>query len=137
MSKPHLVVTVGPCGDLHTLQKSGGLDLRSLGVASIRRISEVAWHEGRQVWFVQFLTGPLQGRKVDAADAARYSAEHSAEDTAGGFLGFREYADAVALEVAIVEAAQRKGEGWIKHAMTPTARPGILRRLLNLITGRR
>lgn len=120
------VITFQPDGTVSGLQmkKGRGLDLRSLGKASIVRASEIVWNEDRQGWHVQIMDAPgmeaIKGVQVTAkmidtaglgdkanaminADKAQRPAD---ADTA---VLFFDYEDAVEMEIAFLDAWRLRG----------------------------
>ncbi len=124
-SKKRHIITISPTGGLHGLQKSDGIQLTALGRARIRRISEILWDEAEQHWYVQFIYGPLALRPVRGEDLKEWGVGTPHPDGGCTFPGavacaaavgspvfFKNYADGVACEVALVEAASLKGFYW-------------------------
>ncbi len=107
------ILAISPIGEVHGLQKSTGIPLTALGRARIKRVSEILWDEARQAWFVQFLSGPLEGRPVTFTDCAAWGVPTAAVCTREDDPVFYDkYEEAVALEVSLVESASLRGSYW-------------------------
>ncbi len=124
------VVTITPDGGISGLQrkKDKGLDLRKLGHVEIERASEITWSENNQLWLVRVLneraarwmTKPpghsfilkishwcsvvsaVYPKGWDLVAVKPYSHGDS-------WLGFDDYDDAVAAEVAFLDALRVRG----------------------------
>ncbi len=124
------VVTITPDGGISGLQrkKGNGLDLRKLGHAEIERASEITWSENNQLWLVRVLneraarwmTNPPGHSNILKTSHWRvavgtpmpngYSVVAVKPYSHGDFwLGFDDYDDAVAAEVAFLDALRVRG----------------------------
>lgn len=127
------VITIAPDGTLSGLQrkKGQGLDLRQMGHADIERASEITWNEPQQCWHVHVLNPNVVawmlgacrmggGATLNFDSWGRATEQH---DVPAGviriprvpgksddwWLGFEDYDDAVAAEVAFLDALRMKG----------------------------
>lgn len=111
------VVTISPDGTISGLQRKAGqgLDLRTLGKASIERVSEIKWDEDRQAWYVEVISGPLTNLILTAqyrhkvAGLEGWFPEGATISTGTGILYFDDYDDAVRAEVEFLDAMRLKG----------------------------
>ncbi len=123
------VITVAPDGTMSGLQRKRGrgVDLRKFGHATIERASEIAWNEDQQAWTVHVLNRAAvrwmthtMGREHLGAtltgDNWYYAMyELSPRPPKGsvklpeGWLAFEDYDDAVAAEVAFLDALRLRG----------------------------
>lgn len=120
------VISISPDGVVTGLQrKSGqGLDLRQFGEARIKRISEIVWCENEQLWVAVGHLGWLEGHALNAmlANEAGIPVTHPALANATvlntllvngrPFVmvpAFRDYDDAVAWEIAVLDGLRSKG----------------------------
>jgi len=113
------VITITPSGGVVGLlhKKGQGLDLLSLGTASVVRASEVTWSDTHQKWKVEFkagagcfdgkvLTSDLIGRvpPKDTLTMPTYTVE------AGNVVFFDTYEDGVKAEITMLNAFRLAGE---------------------------
>jgi hypothetical protein len=120
------VITVNPDGSIFGLQhkRGQGVDLRKLGHAKVKRETLIEWDEARQAWTIRWTTperdewGQLEW---DHGTFRRAGVDHRAH---GGFVYpstvpdahaewavfFDDYEDAVAAEVAVIQALQVAGK---------------------------
>ena len=124
------VVTITPDGGISGLQrkKGKGLDLRKLGHAEIERASEITWSENNQLWLVRVLneraarwmTNPPGHsnilkvshwqRVVTIKCPNGYTLVPVKPYVCDAYwMGFDDYDDAVAAEVAFLDALRVKG----------------------------
>ena len=124
------VVTIHPGGGISGLQRKRGrgLDLRQFGHAKIERVSEIIWYEPLQCWRVNVLDldacrwmaracsmrYPSPGISLNryhwVAAVADEDPDGTATDTARAVpLKFHDYDDAVAAEVAFLDALRIRG----------------------------
>jgi hypothetical protein len=112
------VITVGPDGSMSGLQRkpSEGVDLRQFGRASITRASEILWHEPAQRWTIRVLSEPFRNMPVTAAMVRAIGLEPAGfvgccvDDTvSAGTLSFLDYDQAVAAEIAFLDALRVAG----------------------------
>lgn len=111
------VITIRPDGSVFGLDhKRRGLQLRELGRAETTRVTLIEWSEKEQAWFIQW-TQFSEGQSTGGRWT--YQRFHSAMVNYSQFNGtllwdgvvyFHDYEDAVAAEVAVVQALQKKGE---------------------------
>ena len=120
------VITVGANGSLEGLQhKSGALDLRKYGKATIDRISEIVWSTQYQMWVVVPTQGKLKGSPITmesflstvdnfreamlilGSAGVRQTSLHSND------IVFQEYDEAVAFEVAFIQTCQKSGHSYL------------------------
>ena len=93
-------LAISPSGAISGLQlKGSGVDLRKMGKASIRRVSDIVWCEASQRWQVKFLRGALAGQRL--------------LDQAGIPMEYEEYDDAVKAEVSFVNNCINKGQRYM------------------------
>jgi hypothetical protein len=117
---------------LHGLQISGGIDFKQLGDTQTDRVSEIKWDYREQRWFIQFRRGPLARRKLRKAHLKAYGVVSArAEQDSSPVAYYREYQEAVADEVDVVNAAAARGERWIE-----CPKPSPIRRLVDALARR-
>jgi hypothetical protein len=130
------VITIGTDGTISGLQvKPGkGLDLQALGraigvPAKTERVSEIAWDEMEQAWFVEPIRGAFAGKWITfkmfkTATSSEYNSDArlrlhdlapagyriQEDGTGDGLLLFISYEDAVRVEVAFIDAMRAKGQ---------------------------
>jgi hypothetical protein len=122
---PTQVITIRPDGGIFGLQhkRGQGLDLRKLGHAEVRRETLIEWETDRQAWFIKW-TEPARDEDGQAVwDSDTF---HAAKVNHRDFTGFvhpfpspdsypewcvffNDYEDAVAAEVAVIQALQVRG----------------------------
>jgi hypothetical protein len=114
------LITIAPDGSISGLQmkRGRGLDLRVLGPAAIVRSTEIEWDEGHQKWFVRFLQGKREHTVLVVDDLRTYNLPAHVETVgraklAGGWMWdyallFADYEDAVAAEVAVIQAMRKQ-----------------------------
>jgi hypothetical protein len=106
------VLAIDAAGGIAGLQaKSGrGIDLRKMGHAKIDRVSDIRWDEKHQSWYVDILhgtdAGPLTLVKMNEVGLLLVPTK----GTRYGILLWDEYEDAVAGEIAYVNACLLSGE---------------------------
>ena len=116
------IITIGPDGSLVGLDhKRKGLDLRQFGKADIQRATLIQW-DGvtNQNWFIRWV---VDGEAVDLpwSQCEEFgSVGLDCRDFGGCFVPiggshyptafFKDYEDAVAAEVAVIQARQLAGE---------------------------
>lgn len=109
------VITINPDGSIVGLDhKRKGFDLRTMGKARIERVTLLEWDEAAQAWEV-FRTKRGRCRQRWGQDiATRYGVDYYKLNGRPGehtdLLHFDDYEDAVAFEVAIIQAAQLAGD---------------------------
>lgn len=121
------VITVDAAGVISGLQvkKGRGVDLRSLGKATIVRASEIEWDEGKQAWQVVIRDAPgmeaIKGvavtyRMAEVAGVDKLARDMMLEDRMNAVtesvdlpLTFPDYEDAVAFEIAFLDAHRLAG----------------------------
>lgn len=121
------VVTIHTDGSVSGLQRKPGqgFDLRCLGKATITRASEIVWSEDHQMWYVvpvgEKFTDMLSWRKAfDSAAASLAGLERlpagcqyvrvAAENVVADVVMAKEYDDAVAFEIAVLDGLRLKGK---------------------------
>jgi hypothetical protein len=115
------VITIRPDGSVVGLDhKRKGFNLRKLGKADIRRVTLIEWDEEEQAWEVMYQkpldsgAGHVQPVRWGQEIAKRYGVDVAklngkpCEHT--DMLHFDDYEDAVAFEVAVIQAAQLAGD---------------------------
>ena len=122
------VITIHPDGGISGLQrkKGKGVDLRQFGHAHLERASEITWNEAQQCWHVHVLNEAAcewmaatrertyRGEGGCTLMAFQWVGTISIDEPKGsyrtdGFLAFDDYDDAVAAEVAFLDALRRMG----------------------------
>ena len=63
--------------------------MRSLGKVEIERVSDIKWAPALQLWYIEIISGPLEGKII------------------GGY--YEEYEDATAAEIEILDELRRRG----------------------------
>lgn len=123
------VITFKPDGAIEGLQfKNRGLDLRAFGKAKIERTSEILWNEYSQLWEIVFLHGTCAGETATYRHAfdfqvpciVRQEALGMVRDSCDHVIQFKEYDDAVAGEVLLIQSARLAGLG---HLIAPATSP--------------
>jgi hypothetical protein len=76
-----------------------GLDLRTFGVAEIKRASEIVFHPGTQKWFVEFREEPMTGQPLTVSLLADARGCPGVGDEPDAVAYFDEYDQAVAGEI--------------------------------------
>lgn len=109
------VVTINPDGSVEGLQRKPGqgLDLRVLGTADIRRVSEIEFNCTTQKWFVHVLLGRWAGAVLGTShfmNHVKTIPEGGSADWDAGTVEFDDYDKAVAAEVAFLDAVRLKGQ---------------------------
>lgn len=118
------VIRISPDGSVHGLHVEGGFDYKALGQVDSVRVSEIKWDTARQRWFIQFLRGPLAGKKLTKAKLKEYGVVSARADQCSYAVAYyQDYRQAVADEVEVVNAASLRGEAWVE-----CPRPGRLAR---------
>lgn len=120
MNRDPQLIQIAPCGAVRSLQvkRGQGIDLRSLGPASIVRSSLIEWNESRQQWEVIFQTGLLAGKPLTHGMCSDVGLHLPTPKRAGDFYpacrdevaGFEDYEDAVVAEVRFIQATRRAGQ---------------------------
>lgn len=125
------IITIGPDGRVSGLQRkrNQGVSLKSLGHAEIERVSEIVWNELAQRWTVRILnenvcqwvaeqagrTHVFEGATLILGAWAAAGISDMPDGAVvlgpegGEWLGFDEYEDGVAAEVAFLDALRLKG----------------------------
>lgn len=113
------LISIDPFGGVESLQFKGtGIDLRDMGNARIERVSDIVFDETTQRWQIKLLLGECAGELVPGALVSAALSHAEAEDMphtsfewelAGPLAAFREYDDAVAAEVLVVQWARLTG----------------------------
>ena len=111
------IITITPDGGISGLQrkKGKGLDLRQFGHAEIERVSEITWNEDRQRWQVYIINGPFTGTLLSQDHLIEYGVDLGERvwgndiDDPSWPLMFDDYDDAVAAEVAFLDALRVRG----------------------------
>jgi hypothetical protein len=118
------VLRISQDGSIHGLHVEGGFDYKALGLVESVRVSEIKWDTVRQRWFIQFLRGPLAGRKLTKVKLKEYGVVSARADQCSYAVAYYlDYRAAVADEVEVVNAAAARGEAWVE-----CPRPGRLAR---------
>jgi hypothetical protein len=107
------LITIKPDGSVFGLVHKKGLPLHRLGRAQIERVSDIEWNESASMWFIRIKRGPWAGLVVDGALLDSYGVTMPCRKDSAGNAVFDDYDAAVQLEIALVQAAQRRGEHWI------------------------
>jgi hypothetical protein len=125
---PTQVITIRPDGGIFGLQhkRGQGLDLRKLGHAEIKRATLVEWDGNKQAWFIRWCSEDalldglswdfetFQEAEVDYTAFGGNAIPESEDDLFCVFgdvvIYFPDYEDAVAAEVAVIQALQVRGE---------------------------
>ena len=129
LSDKHIVTYDPRDGSYSCLRakKDKGLDLRKLGEVEVRRVSHIVWDESEQSWFVQILD-PIVREWMFGPDEAGdgelrwhhwcaalcFDTTESENIPAGAVLlthrlFFEDYEDAVAAEIAFLDALRLEG----------------------------
>ena len=128
------VITITPSGEMQSLQRKRGrgVDVRQFGHTAIERASEITWNEPQQCWHVRLLNRnvlewmyPKQSRMIERGEGATLNMLHwsramptremgeisafanlpkGATSLPPSWLAFEDYDDAVAAEVAFLDA---------------------------------
>lgn len=110
------VITIEQDGSISGLQRKPGqgMDLRQFGKAQIVRASEIVWDEAVQHWFVDVLQeagkGPLTTTKWREAGLPAFPVGANCGLEAGSTYYFKEYDEAVAAEIAYLDALRLTGK---------------------------
>jgi hypothetical protein len=110
------LITISPTGEVTSLVFKGkGVDLRLLGPVDIKRVTDIHWDQGEQGWFIVFtahMTGGFANLWV-----SRWTVVNEAgldlKDINYSSMGqdhtlyFDDYEDAIACEVAVIQALRR------------------------------
>lgn len=120
MNRDPQLIQIGPSGAVRSLQvkRGRGLDIRTLGPASIVRSSLIEWNEPRQQWEVIFQTGELTGQPLTHGMCSEVGIHLPTPARGGDFYpacsdevaGFSDYEDAVVAEVRFIQATRRAGQ---------------------------
>jgi len=111
-------------GEVTTLRKKGGVDLVNLsgGKVAVKRISDIEWDEVDQCWKIYIMsTGKLGGIVtcgkawgVAHGDMSYEKSEEAMGDSHDKHITFKEYEDAVAYEVWLINRARSVfGESFV------------------------
>ena len=115
------VITISPDGVISGLQvkKGRGVDLRSFGPASIKRVSEIAFDDEAQLWYVSIIDGPFKGNALtirmwsDTVSAGGWVEPKGLRMPDGwkpdSVMTFLDYDEAVEAEIAFLNAARSQG----------------------------
>ena len=103
------VITIGQTGSLLGLRskKGEGVDLRKLGPAKIRRITNIVWADDCQKWFIVWASGMRSGDRVQVPTCLWAVSMESLASYETVF--FRDYEDAVSAEVEVIQTLQLAG----------------------------
>ncbi len=112
------VITIAPDGSLVGLDhKKKGLDLRQFGRAEIKRVTLIEWSETQQQWFIRWDESRVLWKAREFVEAGveftafnGVACAHQLEEGVEPLILFNDYDDAVAAEVAVIQALQLKGE---------------------------
>ena len=83
------VVTVAPDGAISSLRRKDGLDLRQFGKVEIQRVSDIKWSNHDQLWYVEIISGPMEGEVLPDY--------------------YVEYEDAVEAEIVFLDDLRKQG----------------------------
>lgn len=109
------VITISPTGAVSSLdRKSKGLDLKTLGEADVKRVSEIEWHEATKGsprgWHIHFLRGHRAGVTLTLGEYRKYADRpgispviNAPDGAADEIATFADYDPAVAVEVIILD----------------------------------
>lgn len=117
------VITISKTGVVSGLQvkKGKGFDLKSLGRASIERVSEILWHERTQKWIIKLLDpAPAMYRGRLSLQVLEHAGfpfpAHATTEEVGIFTDvkrtlvlFEDYDDAVITEIAFLNSLRVRG----------------------------
>lgn len=116
------IITVGPDGSLFGLlhKRGQGINILSLGHAKVERVTLIELCEERQAWFIKATKATHEGpicwtpAFIRASGVDPDTLEGRVFPKARGTLGdtvayFSDYEDAVAAEVAVIQALQVAG----------------------------
>lgn len=112
------VITILPDGRMQGLDhKRKGLDLRQFGKAKTERVTLIEWEETRQRWFIVWTDRvyfpPQNWTRQTFADAGVSTDPWPVQFDSLAMdetVFFVDYEDAVAAEVAVIQAMQLKGD---------------------------
>ena len=118
------VITVRPDGSIFGLQhkRGRGIDLRAFGPAKIERATLIEWEEKHQAWFIRWTEEA--GMDIPLWDSEtfnnvmvgweRFNGRVCPEYIEGCWTSevilFHDYEDAVAAEIAVIQAMQLAGD---------------------------
>lgn len=99
------VITIGPDGSLQGLmrKKGQGIDLREFGPAKIERTSLVQFDEERQLFHVEFIAGPLAGKKLTYPLFAACTGKTVRFKNTDPVMRFESYEEAVEYEIMVLD----------------------------------
>ena len=111
------IITINNRGEIATLEFKKGVDVKKLGKANVKRITDIVWNDECGLWQIQALQGTLAGNVLTfeqlkstgimsdvelLAVAERLSANHAE-------CQFDAYEWAVQFEVMLIQTARRLG----------------------------
>lgn len=108
------VISIAPDGSVSGLQRKGQwFDLRTLGKAKIDRVSDILWSEEKQAWFVKFLNLTCGGSVLNLLTYQNYYDAYFGDEPnlkePSEVLYFKEYEDAVKVEIQVLDYLKMKG----------------------------
>jgi hypothetical protein len=121
---PTQVITVRPDGSIFGLQhkRGQGIDLRQFGHAEVKRATIIEWDQHKQEWFIRWVSedalldglswdyDTFKNAQVNYEDFQGQAVAELSDDEGDFVVYFQDYEDAVAAEVAVIQAMQVAGE---------------------------
>jgi hypothetical protein len=121
---PTQVITVRPDGSIFGLQhkRGQGIDLRKFGHAEVKRATIIEWDQHNQEWFIRWVSedallhglswdyDTFKNAQVNYEDFQGQAVAELSDDEGDFVVYFQDYEDAVAAEVAVIQAMQVAGE---------------------------
>jgi hypothetical protein len=112
--KQRQVITIGPLGEIFGMDhKKKGLRLQQFGKAQVQRVTLIEWSETQQRWFIQWAgsrelwkSHTFESSGVDPAKFNGVRCEQQVAEGVEPLILFVDYEDAVAAEVAVIQALQ-------------------------------
>ena len=115
------LITINTKGEVATLEFKNGVDIKQLGSATVRRVTDILWNDLKGVWVIECKQGYAKGEVVSTeflqangllsnGTGIRGALENYPVFKALKYVGFNSYAEAVSFEVRLIQTARRLGK---------------------------
>jgi hypothetical protein len=115
------LITINTKGEVATLEFKNGVDVKQLGSATVRRVTDILWNDLKGVWVIECKQGYAKGEVVSTQFLEKNGLLSNGTGISAAldcypfyresrYVGFNSYAEAVSFEVRLIQTARRLGK---------------------------